>query len=105
MLTRESASIAIYLAKAGRRIRWKAEKIPSLLLCSTAAMSPLPSSNPGICDKFGKDKAIFLFSPLHFPVVLLSFDAIMKIFYILILIPNINKSVAIFLSQPRGLKM
>lgn len=77
MLTRESASIAIYLAQTGRR---KTDKFPSFLLFPAAAVSPLPSRSPGICDKSGRDKAIFLFSPLYLPLVLFSFDAIMKIF-------------------------
>lgn len=51
-------------------------------------MSYLPSCIPGNCGKFVKDKVILLFSPLYLAVALLSFDAIMKILSMLILIQN-----------------
>lgn len=105
LLTRKFAYITIHSAKPDMWIRWKPNKFVSLLLCSTAAVSYLLSCIPGNCDKFVKDKAMLLFSRLYLPVVLLPFDAIMKILSTLILIQNINKSVAIFLSQPGGLKI
>lgn len=98
LLTRKFAYITVHLAIADRWIRWRPGKFLSLFLCSIAAVSYLPSCIPGNCDKFGKDKAILLFSPLYLPVVLLSFDAIMEILSTLILIKNTNKSVVIFLS-------
>lgn len=96
--SRKFVYMTTHLGKPDRRIRWKHNKFVSLLLCSAAAVSYLPSCIPGTCDKFVKDKAILLFSPLYLPVVLLSFDAIMKILSALIIIQNINKPVAVFLS-------
>lgn len=70
-----------------------------VVLRSSSVLSAfLPSCIPGTCDKFVGDKATLLFSPLCLPVVLPSFDAIMKILSALMIIQNINKPVAVSLS-------
>lgn len=98
LLTGKFVCMTTRLGKPDRRIRWKHNKRVSLLLCSAAAVSYLPSCIPGTCDKFVGDKATLLFSPLCLPVVLPSFDAIMKILSALMVIQNINKPVAVSLS-------